>query len=184
MALGDADATLHVRNTGRTEVRFWGETDSTATPGNGETQQTRIDKSLVPVGHTRSIAISAEPDWPVGYVTIRVRVIYPGTTESATKEIVITKRVLVVSPWVVAAAVALLMGAIVLLVRRWRRGRSNRRARRSEPGPSRSPGGSRHALKTVPAGHNRSGKRRGRGSGRGRGRPGRPRRRVDEPVGG
>ncbi len=123
-----ARGTVRIANTGRSAVRFWGEQDTRSAPGGSAVQQRRFDPSLLPAGKHRFVDVSAKPAWPIGTVTMTVHLVYPGRTEAATKELVVTKRVLVINPLVPAAlALALLIG--VLLV--WRR-------RRRRPGELRS----------------------------------------------
>ncbi len=122
-------ADLTVRNIGQAAVLFWGETaanafgDSTVTPR-------RIDKSLLPIGRQRSLRISARSVWPIDLITVRVTLTYPGKTESATKQIVVTRHILVVNPWVIVAVCGL---TVVFVL--WRlRVRRRRSAARSKSG--------------------------------------------------
>ena len=117
-----AHGVLHVRNVGTTQVRFWGEVDSSFSPGSGAAQD-RIDKSLIPRGHVRTFTVIGKPAWPIDFVTLTARVFYPGQTEASTQELDLSKRVLVISPWVIVAAIVLL-GAGVWY---WRRRRKRRR---------------------------------------------------------
>jgi len=124
-----AHGTIRIENTGRAAVRFWGEQDSTSSPG-GAAAQVRFEPSLLPTGRYRYRAVSAKPAWPVGMVTMTVHLMYPGRTEATTKELTVTKRVLVVSPFVPIALGALLLICIVLVWRRQRRSaRSNDRVK-------------------------------------------------------
>ena len=100
--------TLRIANTGRAAVRFWGENDTTSSPG-GTYQQQRLNPSLLPTGTSRYISVYAKPAWPVGIVTMTVHVTYPGRTEATTKELTFSKRVLVVSPWVLLGLAILLL---------------------------------------------------------------------------
>jgi hypothetical protein len=161
-----ANGVLHVRNDGTTQVRFWGEVDSASAPG-GSAGQERIDKSLIPRGHVRTFIVVGKPAWPIGFVTLTARIFYPGQTEASSLEIDLSKRVLVISPWVVLAAFVLL----VLLVWYWRRRRRRRPPSdksRKNPTPS-SPG-------AFPE------RRRFLGFRRGRGAPDGVPERVSEPV--
>jgi hypothetical protein len=119
-----AHGVLHVRNIGRTQVRFWGEVDSSSSPGGGVAQD-RIDKSLIPRAHVRTFTVVGKPVWPIDFVRLTARIFYPGQTETSTQEIDLSKRVLVISPWVLVAAIVLLAAAVWY----WRR----RRKRRQPP---------------------------------------------------
>jgi hypothetical protein len=113
-----AHGTLRIANTGRAAVRFWGEEDTNSSPG-GSAEQERFDPSYLPTGRHRFRDVSGKPAWPVGMVTITVHLVYPGRTEVATKELIVTKRVLVINPIVpIALAILLLLGTYVLW---WRR---------------------------------------------------------------
>ncbi len=106
---------------GRAAVRFWGENDTTSSPGGGIPTQQRYETSLLPIGESRSLTVSGKPAWPVGMVTMTVHLTYPDRTEQATKEIIFTKRVLVVSPWVLVTLSLLLAACVAWLVRRRQR---------------------------------------------------------------
>jgi MYXO-CTERM domain-containing protein len=105
-------------------VRFWGENDTTSSPGGSFAQQ-RLDPSLLPSDRSRFFSVRAKPAWPVGMVKMTVHVIYPGRTEATTKELTFSKQVLVVSP-VVPGGAAALLAAVVLL---WFTRRQRRRSR-------------------------------------------------------
>lgn len=130
-----ASGVMHVRNVGTTQVRFWGEIDTSSSPG-GSPRQDRLDKSLIPRGHVRTFTVAGKPGWPIAFVTLKARVFYPGVTEASALEIDLSKRVLVISPWVILAAISLLIAGVW----RWRRRRRRRRARsapsRTKPLPS------------------------------------------------
>lgn len=84
--------------------------------------QQRFDPSLLPQGRTRTFTVVAKPNWPVGMVTTTVHLIYPGRTAATTKELVFTKRVLVVSPLVLyALAILLGCGGVFVVLRLLRR---------------------------------------------------------------
>jgi hypothetical protein len=117
-----AHGVLHVRNSGTTQVRFWGEVDSSSSPGSAAGQD-RIDKSLIPRGHVRTFTVVGKPAWPIGFVTLTARVFYPGQTETSTQELDLSKRVLVISPWVIVAAIVLLLAVAWY----WRRRRKRQR---------------------------------------------------------
>jgi hypothetical protein len=116
---------IRVTNLGHASVTMWGENDTTSSPG-GAYQQERLGPSLLPVGRSRSIAVTGKPRWPVGIVTLTTRVTYPGRTAAQTRQLVLTSRVIVVSPWVPAAAGGLL-ALIVVAWWRWRRRPSSNR---------------------------------------------------------
>jgi DNA polymerase III delta prime subunit len=121
---GRARGTVRIANIGRAAVRFWGEEDTKALPG-GSGQQQRFDPSLLPAGRYRYLDVSAKPPWPIGMVTMTVHLIYPGRTEATTKELTVSKRVLVINPIVVIALASLLLllfGVFVVWWRRRRRG--------------------------------------------------------------
>ena len=109
-----ADGNVRVTNIGEASLTMWGEYDTTSAPG-GVFEQERLGPSLLPVGRSRSIAVSGKPRWPVGIVTVTTRVTYPGRTAAETRQLLLTKRVIVVSPWVPAA----LGGLIGVIVAAW-----------------------------------------------------------------
>ena len=76
-------------------------------------------------------SFTGKPAWFVGFVTLKVHILYPDVTEAATKEVVLTKRVLVVDPIVLAVILA---AVVVLLAWRIRRRRRRRRVLRG-PAP-------------------------------------------------
>lgn len=128
---GSFDATLHVRNVGKAAAVFWGENDTTATPGTSSPRQQRLDDSLLPIGRSRAITLSARSSFLVSSVTMRVHIFYPGRVPSVTTQIVVTKHVVVVQPaaFVLIGAI-LIAGAVWLVVRRRRR-----RPRSGRPDP-------------------------------------------------
>jgi hypothetical protein len=66
--------------------------------------------------------VTAAPRWPVGVLRVTTRIVYPGVTESSTREITFTRRTIVVSPWVPVALAALVVAAVAAWsVHRWRR---------------------------------------------------------------
>jgi len=119
---GRARGTVRIANTGRAAVRFWGEADTKASPG-GSGQQQRFDPSLLPAGRYRYLDVSAKPPWPIGLVTMTVHLIYPGRTDATTKELTVSKRVLVINPIVVIALASLLLLLFGVFVVWWRRRR-------------------------------------------------------------
>jgi len=146
----DLNGTLHVHNIGQAAVRFWGETDTTTT--GGSPGQMRIPISLVPSLRERTFVVAGKPAWPIGFVHIQVRIVYPTTTDATTTEIVFTRSVLVIDPLVL---VVLAILALVVIWRRARVGRRRRAARRhaTQPqsrslssGPSTRPAHARQSL--------------------------------------
>ena len=66
--------------------------------------------------------VTAKPHWPIGMVTMTIHLTYPGRTDAATKELTVSKRVLVISPWVpIALAGVFLFGIVAFWIRRRRR---------------------------------------------------------------
>ena len=117
----DVQGTLRITNVGRAAVRFWGENDTTSSPGGGLRQQ-RLDPSLLPRGTSRFISVSGKPAWPVGFVTMTVHVIYPGRTDATTKELIFSKRVIVIHPLVpIGLGSLFLFGGLLWWARRRRR---------------------------------------------------------------
>jgi hypothetical protein len=123
----DATGEIDVRNVGRSSLQFWGDITKRISPW-GAVDQDRIDPKLyLPAGKERSVEVSASPKWGIGIVNVPVRVSYPsGTNGTTSKEILLTKRVVVIHPlWLVALAVTVLM----LLAYTWRRVRRRRKSR-------------------------------------------------------
>jgi hypothetical protein len=118
----EASGEVRVTNLGHASVTLWGESDTTSAPGGSTVQQVRLGPSLLPVGRSRSLAVSGKPRWPVGVVTVTTRVTYPGRTAAETRQLVLTKHVVVIEPWVPAAVGALL--AAIGAAWWWRRHRS------------------------------------------------------------
>jgi hypothetical protein len=127
-----ADGDLRLTNLGHAAVTLWGENDTTSVPG-GVYEQERLAPSLLPVGRSRSIAVSGKPRWPLGIVTVTTRVIYPGRTAAETRQLVLTRDVIVISPWVPAALGGLLLALVGAWWWRRRRSSRNRRARVLDP---------------------------------------------------
>jgi len=113
-----AHGRLRIENTGRAAVRYWGEQDTNSSPG-GSAEQERFDLSYLPTGRHRFRDVSAKPAWPVGMVTITEHLVYPGRTDASTKELIVTKRVLVINPIVPIALALMLLFAAWLVW--WRR---------------------------------------------------------------
>jgi hypothetical protein len=140
-----AYGSLQVVNVGHSAVRFWGENDTTSWPGGATPDQQRLDTSLAPVATTRSLAVTARPDWPVGFVQIQGQIIYPSATGSATTQVAFSRRVLVIDPWVIIVAAVLLLAAAFQAGTRQlrRRGRRRSSAPRTPDPAGRSPSGAR-----------------------------------------
>ena len=98
-AIGD----LVVRNTGKTAVTFWGENDISMKLGAMPPQQ-RFDSELLPVGRIKQFTLKVPAVWPINVVTMRVTVFYHGRTDATSKQIVLTRRMLVISPWAIVLA--------------------------------------------------------------------------------
>jgi hypothetical protein len=140
------NGTLHVHNIGHAAVRFWGETDSTAT--GGSPGQLRLPLSLVPSLRERTFVVSSRPGWPIGFVHTQVRIVYPSTTEKTTSEILFTNSELVINPLVFVVLGILVLFAI------WRRVLARRRRRRRSAVPAMSPPRRRFAFRfAVLRGH-------------------------------
>jgi hypothetical protein len=117
---------LSAHNVGPSSVQFFGENDVTSAPFTGAPSQQHISKSLLPIGRSRSFQVAAWPAFPIDIVTMTVTLAYPNQVESATKQIVITRSTLVISPWVI-----FVIGALIALVVCWRlRARHRRRSKR------------------------------------------------------
>lgn len=127
----DLNGILHIHNVGHAAVRFWGETDVTAT--GGSPGQVRIPISLIPSLRARTFVVTAKPAWPIGFVHTTVRIVYPTTTETTTTQIVFTRSDLVINPLVFMVLALLLLVAILLRVRQ------RRRRRKALPAPATQP---------------------------------------------
>ncbi|MBV8301714.1 MAG: hypothetical protein JOY68_07310 [Candidatus Dormibacteraeota bacterium] len=116
---------LTTHNVGPSAIEFFGENDATSAPVSGTPSQQRIARSLLPIGRSRSFQVGALPAFPIDLVTMTVTVAYPNETDSATKQIVLTKTMLVISPWLIYCVCAI-VGLLVC----WRlyRRRARRRA--------------------------------------------------------
>jgi hypothetical protein len=146
----DLNGTLHVHNIGQAAVRLWGETDTTTT--GGSPGQMRIPMSLVPSLRERTFVVVAKPAWPIGFIHIQARIVYPTTTETTTTEIVFTRSVLVIDPLVLVILAILLVAVIWWRVRAGRRRRAALR-HATQPrngslssGPRRKPAHARQSL--------------------------------------
>jgi hypothetical protein len=133
----NARGALHVHNVGKAAVVYWGENDTTAAPGSSAPRQARFDRSLLPIGRSRKIEVTAKPAFPIAIITVRIHLFYPGRTLASSKEIVLTKHVLVVQPAAAFVLGAILLaGSVWLARRRRRRGHRRRAADRAPTKPS------------------------------------------------
>jgi hypothetical protein len=119
-----ANATLKVSNVGHAAARFWAENDTTSTPGGSTAAQQRLAPSLLPRHRLRTFTVVSKPAWPIGLVTMTVHLIYPARTDSTTKEIVLSKRILVINPLLLYSLTLALSTAVLLAATRHRRFRS------------------------------------------------------------
>ena len=106
---------LTVDNTGASSVLFFGENDVTSAPISGSPSQQRISRSLLPIRRSRWFAVTAAPAFPIDVVTMSDVVTYPDRTGTGTLDIVRTKSMVVINPWVLVVLLA-----IVLLLVGWR----------------------------------------------------------------
>jgi len=129
LVVGDhVDGRLTVRNIGSSSVLFFGENDVTSAPIGGSPAQQRIGRSLLPIGRSRWFAVAGQSAFPIDLVTLRDIVTFPDRTGTGTLEVVRTRTVLVVSPWVFVVLAALLAGFGYWRLRARRRRRLERRA--------------------------------------------------------
>jgi hypothetical protein len=128
-------AKLHVHNVGTAAAMYWGENDTTAKPGSSTPRQARLDRSLLPTGRSRTIAVDAKPSFLIAIVTMHVHIVYPGRTDATTTEIVLTKRVLVIQPAALVLLGGILIAACIWYARRRRKGRTQRPTRPSPRHP-------------------------------------------------
>ena len=123
---------LTVENTGASSVLFFGENDATSAPISGSPSQQRISRSLLPIRRSRWFGVTAVPAFPIDVVTMSDVVTYPDRTGTGTLDIVLTKSMLVINPWVLVVLLA-----IVLLLGAWRLRARATRSRRGESVPMR-----------------------------------------------
>ena len=128
-----ARGALYVHNVGKAAVIYWGENDTGAAPGKSSPSQARFDRSLLPIGRSRKIEVTAGSAFPIAVVTMRVHLFYPGRTLATSKEIVLTKHVLVVQPAAVFVLGTLLLAGLIWFARRRRR--RMRRSRAADRAP-------------------------------------------------
>jgi hypothetical protein len=127
LVVGDqVDGRLTVRNIGASSVLFFGENDVTSAPISGSPFQQRISRSLIPIGRSRWFAVAAQPAFPIDVVTLTDTVSFPDRTGTGTLQVLRTKTVLVISPWVIVVV----GGALALLGGRCLRARHRRRLER------------------------------------------------------
>ena len=124
-------AKLHVHNVGKAAVVYWGENDTTATPGSSTPRQQRFDRSLLPTGRARTIVVDAKPSFLIAMVTMHVHIFYPGRTDAATTEIVLTKHVLVVQPAALVILAGIVIAGCIWYAHRRRKHRTRQRASRA-----------------------------------------------------
>jgi hypothetical protein len=128
---------LDVHNIGKAAAQFWGENDVSSWFRGADPIEQRIPISLLPIGRSRSFVVTAGPAFPIDLVTTTVSVLYAGRTETSTKQIVITRRFLVINPWVIGVACALLLLALIWWLRsrhlggEWKPNSRSRRRRSS-----------------------------------------------------
>ena len=127
---------LTAHNVGPSSVQFFGENDATSSPFGGTPSQQRIGKSLLPIGRSRSFQVSAQPGFLIDMVTMTVTLTYPDQVESATKQIVLTNTMLVISPWLIVAVCVLIALVVCWRLYARHRRRSRRRAIRQLDRPS------------------------------------------------
>jgi hypothetical protein len=127
LVIGDhVDGRLTVRNIGSSSVLFFGENDVTSAPISGSPAQQRIGRSLLPIGKSRWFAVAAESAFPIDVVTMTDIVSFPDRTGTGTLQVVRTRTVLVISPWVIV-----IVGALLAAFGSWRlRARHRRRLER------------------------------------------------------
>jgi hypothetical protein len=129
LVVGDhVDGRLTVHNTGSSSVLFFGENDVTSAPITGSPAQQRIGRSLLPIGRSRWFAVAGQSAFPIDLVTLRDIVTFPDRTGTGTLEVVRTRTVLVISPWVFVVVAALLAAFGYWRLRARRRRRLERRA--------------------------------------------------------
>jgi hypothetical protein len=129
LVIGDhVDGKLTVRNIGPSSALFYGENDVTSAPISGSPSQQRISRSLLPIGRSRWFAVAAQPAFPIDLVTMSDIVTYPDRSGTGTLQIVRTKTVLVINPWVIVVVCALLVVLVGWRLRARHRRRLERRA--------------------------------------------------------
>ena len=133
LVVGDhVDGRLTVRNIGASSVLFFGENDVTSAPISGSPSQQRISRSLLPIRRSRWFAVAAQPAFPIDLVTMTDTVSFPDRTGTGTLQVVRTKTVLVISPWVIVVICGLLAALGGWRLRaRYRRRLERRRAART-----------------------------------------------------
>jgi len=127
---------VNAHNVGPSSVQFFGENDAASAPFSGAPSQQRISRSLLPIGRSRSFQVSALPAFPIDFVTMTVTLTYPDKTESATKQIVITRTMLVIDPLLLLLVVVVLV-ALIVSWRLWARHRRRTKRRAAVMSPVR-----------------------------------------------
>jgi len=118
----NVQGTVHIHNVGKAAAVFWGETDTSATPGSATSSPARTDRSLLPQGRSRAITVSTNSAFPIAYVTVRIHIFYPGRTDATTNELTLTKRVLIVRPVaLILLGITVFAGALMFVWKRRRR---------------------------------------------------------------
>jgi hypothetical protein len=129
LVIGDhVDGRLTVANIGHASALFYGENDVTSAPFAGSPSQQRITRSLLPTGRSRWFPVTAQPAFPIDLVTMTDTVTFPDRTGTGTLQVVRSKTVLVISPWVLFLVGAVLAALVGWRLRRRRRRQLERRA--------------------------------------------------------
>src|SRR5207245_9237861 len=106
-------------------VMYCVKNDTTATPGSSNPREERIDRSLRPIGRSRTITVDAKPSFLIAMVTMHIHILYPGRTDATTTQIVLTKHVLVVQP-----AALVLLACVLIAAGGWYTHHRRKRRRR------------------------------------------------------
>jgi hypothetical protein len=129
LVIGDhVDGKLTVYNIGHASALFYGENDVSSAPIAGSASQQRISRSLLPTGRSRWFPVTAQPAFPIDMVTMTDTVTFPDRTGTGTLQVVRSKTVLVISPWVLVLVGSILAALIGWRLRRRRRRQLERRA--------------------------------------------------------
>ena len=129
LVIGDhVDGRLTVYNIGHASALFYGENDVTSAPIAGSARQQRISRSLLPSGKSRWFPVTAQPAFLVDLVTMTDIVTFPDQTGIGTLQVMRSKTVLVISPWILVLVGAVLAALVGWQLRRRRRRQLERRA--------------------------------------------------------